>query len=163
MVYIQLFERHRVAGDLVNAIEDPELKSRCLDLLSATDAFDRAAREATVILEHRIREKFLATGQRSDKPLSGIALINVAINSDVAKSQIKLSDNPSEHEGLAAICRGLMLSFRNPSHHNLLKNYSREEALKVCAFIDNILILLSREDIENRVSRTQGAKAPLRR
>jgi hypothetical protein len=32
-----------------------------------------------------------------------------------------------------------MLAFRNPTHHHIADTYSREDALKVCAFIDNLL------------------------
>jgi len=38
-------------------IKDAELKSRCSDLLSAPGAYDRVIREATTILENRIRNK----------------------------------------------------------------------------------------------------------
>ena len=44
-------------GSLFNAIKDEELRSRCADLLTANDHFDRVVNQATQVLENRIRAK----------------------------------------------------------------------------------------------------------
>jgi len=124
-------------GSLYNSIKDLELKNRCSDLLSAPGHFDRVINQATLILEDRIRKK-----AGIDRPLTGVPLVNAALNADINKTILKISENPEEHEGICHICRGLMLSFRNPTHHQILERYSREDALKLCAFIDNILALI---------------------
>ncbi len=126
-------------GSVYNLIQDEELKSRCSDLLSATDHFDRVINQATQVLEERVRLK--APEFRGE---NGIALLNRAIKSDPATSKIRFSDNTSEQEGYAAIFRGLFGAFRNPSHHGFLAEVSREQALQICAFVDNMLSALNK-------------------
>jgi hypothetical protein len=41
-------------------------------------------------------------------------------------------------------------SFRNPTHHHILDKYTREDALKLCAFIDNILLLVDKAVVAER-------------
>jgi hypothetical protein len=40
-----------------------------------------------------------------------------------------------------------MGAFRNPTHHRLVENMTREEALKVCAFIDNLLRVIDQAEV----------------
>ncbi len=124
-------------GSLFNSIRDEELKNRCSDLLSAPGNFDRVINQATQVLEDRIRKK-----SRVEKPLTGVPLVNAVLNADPARTILPISDNAEEHEGICHICRGVMLAFRNPTHHQLLDKYTREDALKLCAFIDNLLHLV---------------------
>ncbi len=56
----------------------------------------------------------------------------------------KVSVSYSQYESIAHICRGIILSFRNPTHHKIIENYSREDALKFCAFIDLLLMLIDK-------------------
>lgn len=121
-------------GSIFNSIVDEELKNRCSDILSAPANFDRVINQSTQVLEDRIRTK-----SRCDPKLTGVHLVNKALNSDSSKSILIISDNADEHEGICHICRGLMIGFRNPTHHYLTDRFSREEALKFCAFIDSIL------------------------
>jgi hypothetical protein len=123
-------------GSIYNSILDEELKARCSDILTSPSNFDRVINQATLVLEDRIRKK-----AKLDSNYIGTHLVNTAINPDLDKSIIKISDVKEEHEGISYICRGLMQAFRNPTHHRI-SDFSREEALKVCAFIDNILQIL---------------------
>jgi hypothetical protein len=123
-----------LVGGLYNSITDEELKRRCSDLLSAPGDFDRVINQATLVLEDRIRQK-----ANPERRLSGVDLVNAAINSSAAKSILVISNVHEEHEGIAHICRGIMQAFRNPTHHHITDHYTREDALKVCAFIDNLL------------------------
>jgi hypothetical protein len=102
--------------------------------LSAPRNFDRVINQATQVLEDRIRKK-----AKIKKPLTGPSLVNAAIMADPDKSPIRIAGSREEQEGIGHICRGLMLAFRNPTHHQIADTYSREDALKVCAFIDNVL------------------------
>jgi uncharacterized protein (TIGR02391 family) len=129
-------------GSTYNLIRDPELKSRCSDLLSASDHFDRVINQATQVLEERLRQKIPEFA--SDV---GIVLVGKAINGELTKTRIRFSDNSSEQEGYANIFRGLIGAFRNPSHHRFLENVTREQALQICAFIDNMLAALETAEI----------------
>ena len=120
-------------GSIYNSLTDKELKDRCSDLLSASSNFDRVINQATQVLEDRIRNK---SGLNT---LNGVDLVNKAINSVYDKTVLQLSDDPDEHEGFAHICRGIVLSFRNPTHHKIVAGITREDALKICAFIDKLL------------------------
>ena len=129
-------------GSIYNSIIDEELKNRCSDILSAPDNFDRVINQATQVLEDRIRNK-----AKTDRTLVGVSLVNKALNADISKTIIIISDNPEEHEGICHICRGLMVGFRNPTHHQLSDSFTREDALKFCGFIDNILQIIGKAKI----------------
>ena len=130
-------------GSAYNLIRDVELKSRCSDLLSARDHFDRVINQATQVLEERIRFKVPHA-----KDEVGIKLVNAAIKNSPADSPITFSDNHSEQEGYASIMRGIVGAFRNTSHHRFLANVSREQALQICAFVDNLLAALEMADVQ---------------
>ncbi|MEX1205677.1 MAG: TIGR02391 family protein [Dongiaceae bacterium] len=129
-------------GSIYNSIQDAELKERCSDLLSAPGNFDRVINQATQVLEDRIRTK-----AEADRSLTGTQLVNAVMKTDVNATVLKLSDNADEHEGICHVCRGVMLAFRNPTHHTITDQFSREDALKVCAFIDNLLRLVDRAEV----------------
>jgi Protein of unknown function (Hypoth_ymh) len=131
-------------GSVYNLIRDGVLKSRCADLLSLSGHFDRVINQATQVLEERIREKFPEFTTDF-----GLPLVGKAMNAEPAKSRTKFSDNPSEQEGYVSIFRGLIGAFRNPSHHRFLENVTREQALQICAFIDNMLAALESAEIAN--------------
>jgi uncharacterized protein (TIGR02391 family) len=130
------------AGTLFSSLRDSDLKARCEDLLSAPANFDRAINQATQVLEDRIRRK---SGSGTD--LTGVELVNRMIKSDPAVSLLVISQDAREQEGFANICRGLMMAFRNQTHHELTDRYSREDALKVCAFIDLLLFNLQNSTV----------------
>jgi len=134
----KLSEKVIEIGSVYNSIVDDELRTRCSDILSAPSNFDRVINQATLVLEDRIRTK-AGVG----KDLVGVNLVNKVLNTDPQKTILLVSDNPEVHEGICHICRGIMMSFRNPTHHTLLNNITREEALKFTAFIDNILKILN--------------------
>lgn len=126
-------------GSLYNVISDEELKKRCADLLTAHDSFDRAINQATLVLEARIRN-------RAELPqdLIGKGLVDKALSSDISKAILVASDDPQEHEGICHICRGIVGAFRNPTHHRLLDHYTREDALRLCGFIDQLLSIIDK-------------------
>lgn len=129
-------------GTLFNAIRDAELRSRCADLLVAPGNFDRAINQATQVLEDRIRRK--ANASKSD---SGATLVRKVIPQKPSTGTLRVSHNEEEQEGLSHICAGLMLAFRNPSHHQLTDRFSREDALKLCAFVDNLLRIIDQSEL----------------
>ncbi len=121
-------------GTLFNSIRDDELRSRCSDLLSAPDKFDRPINQATQVLEDRIRER-----SRTNAGLIGADLVNKVIKSDPKKTVLILSDDDGEQEGFSHIIRGMVGAFRNPTHHGIGDHFSREEGLEACGFADNLL------------------------
>jgi len=129
-------------GTLYNSIKDEELKGRCADLLSAPSNFDRAINQATQVLEDRIR-----TMSSSNQDLTGTQLVNTVIKSEIGKTVLKVSDDDGEQKGFADICRGVMFAFRNPTHHQISDKFGREDALKVCAFIDSLLGVIEKADV----------------
>lgn len=129
-----LSRRTKLKAAIDYLIEDQELKDRCQDLLLASSKFDRPINQATLVLEDRIRNKAKPT-QR----LVGVNLVNYAFKGDLTKTILKVSNNPDEQGGFASIIRGVMLAFRNLTHHHIVNTFTREEALKVCGFIDVLL------------------------
>ena len=137
-----LDERIMELGSLINAIENQELKDRCFDLLTARGKFDRVINQATLVLEDTIRQKSGITGKE------GVKLVNEAIKDDASDSVLIIEGEPEEQEGLAHICRGIMLGFRNLTHHKLIDKFSREDALKFCGFVDILLKIIDTADVK---------------
>ncbi len=131
-------------GSIYNSIADEELKSRCSDILSSPGNFDRVINQATLVLEDRIRTK-----SKNKEGSVGVQLVNKVLNADLSKSILKVSENADEHEGICHICRGIMLSFRNPTHHFVTDKFSREDALKLVAFIDNLLQIIDNSKVQS--------------
>ena len=134
-------------GTLYNSIQDEELKSRCSDLLSAHGHFDRVINQATQVLEVRIRTK-----SENTENLAGTQLVNAVLKTKISDTVLKVSNNDGEQEGIAHICRGIMGAFRNPAHHEISDNFTREEALKLCAFVDNLLRIIDNATVQGNVS-----------
>lgn len=124
-------------GSIYNLIRDEELKSRCSDLLSASEHFDRVINQATQVLEERIR-----TFVPDHAGMTGLPLVMKAMNGEISKSKLAFSDVAGEQEGYVNLFKGLIGAFRNQSHHRFLENVTREQALQICAFIDNMLAVL---------------------
>ena len=126
-------DKIKIIGNLIEQIKDKEIKARCIDLLAAPEYFDRAISQATQIFEDRLKEK------SRKRDLTSTQLVNATIKPDPQNTIIKFSDKNDLQEGFSFICKGIMLYLRNPSHHSLNGETSREDAIKVCAFIDFVL------------------------
>ena len=113
---------------------DRELRDRCADLLRARRNFDRVFREATTVLDDRL------------KKLSRISHMNpsavVARALHPPNALLRVSPDEDEQKGFFLICSGLFLAFRNPTHHQLSDKFTRENALQFCGFVDSLLALL---------------------
>jgi len=97
------------------AIKDDELRDRCLDLLLRSGKADTAVRDATVVLEHRVRR----VAQLGNE-FYGTGLIDKALNP--TKGVLEFDGTPQEREGLYQLFRGTVGFFKNP---NLAPNRCR--------------------------------------
>ncbi len=131
-----------ITGATIDALlRDPELRGRCKDLLRGRGHFDSVIREATTVLDDRLKRK---TGIRHMNPEN---LVGKVLNPDPTKAVIEVSADKSEQDGVHSICRGIMLAFRNKAHHSLSDKVTREDALKFCGFLDTVLGLLEQATI----------------
>lgn len=121
-------------GSLYGSLEDEELRKRCADILLGQDSFDRAVSQATMVLEERIRRK-----AKDASSLTGTQLVNTYVKARPAESKVVFSSDPDEQDGFSNVLRGMMLAFRNTTHHSPSDTWTREDAYKVCAFIDYLL------------------------
>jgi len=116
-------------------IEDQELRSRCQDILMASANFDRPINQATLVLEDRMRKKAEPTAK-----LVGENLVGYAFNEEISKTVLRVASNDADDQrGFTQILRGVVAAFRNKTHHHVVNNFSREEAMRVCGFIDVLL------------------------
>jgi uncharacterized protein (TIGR02391 family) len=122
-------------------LQDPQLQTRCMRLLLGSKHFDQAVREATTVLDDRLKK---ITRIKNMNPQN---LISKAISPDPAKAILVISDDPDEQEGFYSICKGLGLLMRNPTHHELSDEFTREDALKICALIDLVLGRLAKASV----------------
>lgn len=118
-------------------IEDQELRSRCQDILMASANFDRPINQATLVLEDRIRKM---SQPPAKSKLVGENLVGYAFNEDISKTVLRVASNDTDDQrGFTQILRGVVAAFRNKTHHHTTNSFSREEAMRVCGFIDVLL------------------------
>ncbi len=120
---------------------DPELRDRCRDLLSARKHYDRALREATTVLDHRLKK---LSGIKNMNPAPLVAKV---LNGDPSKAIIVVSTEPNEQQGFYNMCSGVMLAFRDNTHHNLSDKFTQADALKFCGLIDMLLAVVGKGTI----------------
>lgn len=127
-------DRQRIQAAIDFVISDPDLRSRCGAPLKASSNFDIAVNQATLVLEDRIRRKAQPT-QR----LVGENLVSYAFNEDLSRTVLQVASNSSDDQrGFTQMLRGAVPAFRNSTHHHII-SFSREEAMRVCGFIDVLL------------------------
>jgi uncharacterized protein (TIGR02391 family) len=119
-------------------VQDPVLRARCAVLLADDAHFDRAIREAAVVLEARVRE---AIGGGS---ATGVPLMELAFSPEAPR--LRLSTDKKEQLGAMQLYRGTMAFFRNPVGHQLNPAFTRDDAARFVAMVDLLLALLAKAE-----------------
>jgi len=121
-------------------IKDDELRTRTLDLLSAPGHYDRVLREATTILEHRIRSKVpfedLAKLIPNAADQTGDTLVNKLFN---AQEPFVVCGERQQQAGVFRILGGVLAYLRNPSHHSIDDDTAWSWAWSVVGLVDQLL------------------------
>lgn len=123
-------------------VHDPELRQRCADLLSAPGNYDRAIREATTILEDRIRGKLPHTLLSRLIPHStdqmGENLVNKLFSPD--EPILSVSDDKKKRIAFHKILMGIFSYLRNEYHHKIDDRTQWSWAWSTVGFIDRLLV-----------------------
>jgi len=121
-------------------IKDDELRTRTSDLLSAPGYYDRVLREATTILEHRIRSKVpfedLAKLIPNAAEQTGDTLVNKLFN---AREPFVVCGDRHQQAGVFRILGGVLGYLRNPSHHSIDDDTAWSWAWSVVGLVDQLL------------------------
>ena len=124
----------RVAA--LDEITDEALRKRIEPLFRLPSLpLDTIVREASVVLEHRLRA---VVGANSS--LTGVNLVEAVLNKE--KGALIFSSHPAEQDGVRMLYRGAMQFIRNPPMHKLME-YSEDTARLLIRLIDSLLQLLS--------------------
>ncbi|MDP2181902.1 MAG: TIGR02391 family protein [Actinomycetota bacterium] len=121
-------------------IRDPQLRSRCLDLVARFDSdgeherLDTVLNEATRILEDRIR-----TLSGAEPELIGVDLARFAFAPP--NHRIVLSDITAEQEGAHLLFRGVFGFVRNAVHHRLVDDLQPQRVLQILGMIDYLIFV----------------------
>lgn len=112
-------------------IRDTQLRDRVEGLLAEDRNFDRAVREASVILEDRVRTRSGLTD------LHGVDLMTAAFKEETGA--LIVSDNAAEQAGVHMAFRGMVAWVRNSFGHRLIDATAQGDAMRIVAFIDWLL------------------------
>jgi hypothetical protein len=126
----------KIRAGLDSRVTDRELYTRTKKIIE-TGQMDAALREASVILEERLRNM-----HPESKSLYGHKLIEKTLHPE--SGYIKLSENLSEREGIYLLTSGLFKWFRNPVIHHSM-DISPEEALETLKFFNLMLRILKKK------------------
>lgn len=125
----------------VLVIHDDQLRERCLDLLNAPGSYDRVIREATTVLEDRIRNRppseVLARLIPNSADQSGENLINRLFSPD--NPVLEFSSDRNKQIAFHKILLGVFSYFRNQYHHRLDADTEWSWAWSTVGLIDGLL------------------------
>jgi hypothetical protein len=133
-------------NDLYDSLSNIDLKERCIDLISAENHFDRVFNQATQVLENSIKNK----ANLSNTKLIGMNLVSKAIHSKLDQTILVFSNDESEQEAWAALFKGIIGVYRNPSHHGLKFECTREDAIKFCSYVDLLIKELNKCSVNEK-------------
>ncbi len=131
-------------------IADPELLRRCADLLNADLDFDRVIREASVVLEDRIR-RLTGSDARSAVPLMQSVF-------SANRPVLRISDDMQEQTGAMNLYTGVMGLFRNQGGHRLSTEVTQRNALQFVVMVDLLLSLAGKATQRSPAEASASAK-----
>lgn len=125
----------------VLVIKDDELRERCFDLLNSPGNYDRVIREATTILEDRMRNKCPHEILSRLIPQSADQTGDNLVNKLFAPDDPVLSISSERHNRIAfhRILLGTISYLRNPYHHRLDPYTEWSWAWSTVGFVDRLL------------------------
>jgi hypothetical protein len=128
---------------------DQDLRKRCIDLLNAPGSFDRVIREATVILEDRLRNMVPREQLSTLIPLYADQTLERLINSLLSPEKPVLSVSPDKPDRVAfhRMMLGICAYLRNPFHHTLDNKTEWSLAWSVVGLVDSLLYDLSKSQV----------------
>lgn len=139
-------------------IKDQTLSKRCSDILNSPGNFDRVIREATLILEDKLRSSVPHEKLCDLIPLAknqvGEPLATKLLSPD--NPVIVVSENKQERTAFLKIVIGIVSYLRNPSHHSLNDDTEWSLAWSVVGLVDSLL-----SELDN--SYISGEKRKIRR
>lgn len=122
-------------------IHDDELRNRCADLLRAPGSFDRVIREATTILENRIRSKpsheTLSRLIPNSTDQTGENLVYKLLKPE--NPVLVISSDKGRRVAFYKILIGAFSYLRNPYHHQIDPATEWSWAWSTVGFIDRLL------------------------
>jgi len=127
-------------------IKDEELKNRCLELLSKPGHFDTAVREATLVLEARLKNSVPNETLAVLIPSTVNINFENLVNNLLAPSNpvLVISSDPKERVAFHKIMLGVGAYLRNPFHHNIDDQMEWSWAWSIVGFIDHLLFELGK-------------------
>lgn len=125
----------------VLVIRDDALRNRCSDLLAAPGNFDRVLREATTILEDRMRgavaHERLTVLLPSAADQTGDRLVNALFNP--TNPVLSISDDRAGRVAFRNMLAGTIGYLRNTSHHAIDDQTAWSWAWSVAGLVDQLL------------------------
>ena len=133
---VQVFESAPIP---ILAINDDMLRERTLDILAAQGNFDRVLREATTILEDRIRGRVPFDDLSKLIPKSGDQTGDNLIGKLFGgKSPVLECGDPQRQSSVHRMLGGVVAYLRNPSHHAVDDSVKWSWAWSVVGLVDQL-------------------------
>lgn len=122
-------------------IKDAQLQDYCSDLLQAPGAYDRVIREATTVLEDRMRQKcgheLMAQLIPNANDQTGENLVNTLFSPD--NTVLSISEDRHQRIRFHRVLLATVSYLRNPYHHHIDLTTEWSWAWSTVGFIDRLL------------------------
>jgi len=127
---------------LEEVVLDQQLLEKCVSLFNDGD-YETAIFAAFKHVEERVR-----TTAEADASDVGVNLMTLALHPQNGKLVIPKCQQPAEQEGVYNLFKGAIQFFKNPSSHRSVDYEKRMETIKIIAFGDLLLEILSSAELK---------------